>query len=661
MREPEALDPSHLPRFQRAARQGALIARVFWACAVLVVLLLWLLWRNWLPDWRLVLLAQSAALLVLMASLQSVWWLTRWRARALVKDPFSPPPPGAKMARLRGLFHRSRRRLSYGFTRHTDLAAALGTGILALLALALLWGDWSWMYADSAIASTSAIALAPLVVAGTLLALAFVLLVLERFYAGGQARELPEAIQIAYVLRVVITVALLLAGGILLLTESRQWPLRLMQLAAILPAAVAVELLLRALLSAFAPPSPAEPELLGQSLLASLWRWPFRPLQHLQDELNKSFGIDLRQSWAFAFIRRALLPVTGVLLGIAWLLTGLTEVPIAARGIYERFGRPVAVWQPGFHLGLPWPFGRVQRVENGVVHELAAATASDDDRKFPTEPEVDTAEGPPPRSANRLWDVSHVAEKSQVIASTASGDRQSFHIVNMDVRFMYRIGLSDEAALAARYNSEDLPGLIRSTAGRILVNYFASRTLEGVLGERRTQLADDIGKRLQADLDALNAGVEIMTTVVESIHPPAAAAYSYHSVQAAQIRSQAIISRERGNASQEINLAQLRANMTTDQATAGARETLAGAEAAQRRFAAERDAYAAGGRAFLLEQYLAQLVRGLGSARLVLVDHRLDTTAAAIDLRSFAANASLPLTTAPVSAAPRIDVDPMDK
>ena len=66
--------------------------------------------------------------------------------------------------------------------------------------------------------------------------------------------------------------------------------------------------LLRALLSAFAPPSPAEPELLGQSLLASLWRWPFQPLQHLQDELNKSFGIDLRQSWAFAYIRRALLP-----------------------------------------------------------------------------------------------------------------------------------------------------------------------------------------------------------------------------------------------------------------------------------------------------------------------------------------------------------------
>lgn len=655
MREPDALEPSHLPRFQRAARQGALIARVFWACAAAVVLLLWLLWRNWLPDWRSVLLTQSAALLVLMASLQSVWWLTRWRSRALVKDQFSPLPPTAKMARLRGLIHRSCRRLDDGLTRHTDLAAALGTGILALLALVLLWGDWSWTDSDSAIA------LPPLVVAGTLLALAFVLLVLERFYAGGQAQELPEAIHIAYVLRMVITVALLLAGGILLLTESRQWTLRLLQWTAILPVVVAVELLLRALLSAFAPPSPAEPELLGQSLLASLWRWPFRPLQHLQDELNKSFGIDLRQSWAFAYIRRALLPVSGVLLGIAWLLTGLTEVPIAARGIYERFGNPVAVWQPGFHFGLPWPLGRVQMVESGVVHELAAATASDDDRKFPTEPEVDTAEGPPPRSANRLWDVSHVAEKSQVIASTASGDRQSFHIVNMDVRFMYRIGLSDAAALAARYNSEDLPGLIRSTAGRILVNYFASRTLEGVLGERRTQLAADIGARLQADLDALNAGVEIMTTVVESIHPPAAAAYSYHSVQAAQIRSQAIISRERGNASQEINLAQLRANMTTDQATAGARETLAGAEAAQRRFAAERDAYVAGGRAFLLEQYLAQLVRGLGSARLVLVDHRLDTTAATIDLRSFAANASLPLTTAPASAAPRIDVDPMDK
>ncbi|MBF3364148.1 protease modulator HflK, partial [Pseudomonas aeruginosa] len=91
------------------------------------------------------------------------------------------------------------------------------------------------------------------------------------------------------------------------------------------------------------------------------------------------------------------------------------------------------------------------------------------------------AEGPAPDSANRLWDASHVSEKSQVIASLAD-HRQSFQIVNMDVRIVYRIALDDASALAATYRSADVPTLVRSTASRVLVHAFASRTLDEVLG-----------------------------------------------------------------------------------------------------------------------------------------------------------------------------------
>ena len=662
MREPEVVDPESQPRFQNAARHAAVLARVFWASAVAVAELLWLLWRRLLPDWQTILVTQGAALLVLMACLQSAWWVARWRARLLRPPPAVALPTAGALSTagvlptagvLLSRILPARLRILIMRRLYLSAAPVAATALLTGLALWLVGRDWS----DSA-AAPAEFAVPAWTGAVALAAAAFFLLVLERFYAGARQRELPESPWITCALRPAIAVTLLLAGCGLLISEGRQWPLRLAGWIALIPAAIAVELMLRALLSVFAPPAQGEPELLARSLLASLWRWPFRPLQDLQDELNKSFGIDLRQSWAFAFIRRALLPVLGALGILGWLLTGLTEIPLAARGIYERFGRPVAVWQPGFHLGLPWPFGRVHRVENGVVHELTAASASNPGDKWPVEPEPSSAEGPPPASANRLWDVSHVAEKSQVIASTASGDRPSFHIVNMDVRFLYRIGLDDAAALAARYHTADLPGLIRSAAGRILVDYFASRTLEGVLGERRIQLAQDLGARLQADLDRLQAGVEIMATVVESIHPPAAAAYSYQSVQAAQIRAQAILARERGSAAQVLDVARLRAQMATAAATAGARETLAHAEVAERRSAAERQAFAVGGTAFLTEHYLAQLTRGLSSARLVLVDHRLETAGAVVDLRSFSADASLPLTTTPATG---VSVDPMDK
>jgi regulator of protease activity HflC (stomatin/prohibitin superfamily) len=374
-----------------------------------------------------------------------------------------------------------------------------------------------------------------------------------------------------------------------------------------------------------------EPTLLARSFVADMLRWPPQPLLALQHELHNRFGIDLRQIWAFSYMRRAFLPVLALVATVGWLLTGVHEIPLQGRGIYERFGKPVHVFGPGLHAGLPWPLGRVLSVENGVVHELATSVG---DAPAPTQAEP--AEGPAPMTANRLWDASHVNDKSQVIASSR-GDQQSFQIVNMDVRFVYRIGLRDQDALAATYNNADVPTLIRSTASRILVHDFASRTLDGLLGADRVGLGEEIGRAVQGDLQQLDSGVEILATVVEAIHPPAGAANAYHGVQAAQIGAQALISRERGAAAEASNQAQLQASLARDQASASAREINAAAQAADLKFSAEQKAYASAGQAFVLEQYLSQLSLGLSKAKLLVLDHRLggSSNAPTIDLRTF--------------------------
>lgn len=346
------------------------------------------------------------------------------------------------------------------------------------------------------------------------LSLAFGLLVFERHLAQQPAIEWPEARPLAQLTRVAIIVLVLGAFCLLFARDTSVWSARLAVLIGVLPGLVAVELLLRAVLALFSPRRETlEPTLLGRSVLADLLRWPPQPLLALQHELHNRFGIDLRQIWAFSYMRRAFWPVVAVVSLVGWLLTGVHEVPLQARGIYERFGEPAQVFGPGLHVGLPWPWGRVLSVENGVVHELATSVSN---ARVPAEAEP--AEGPAPAMANRLWDASHVNDKSQVIASQRA-DQQSFQIVNMDVRFVYRIGLTDAAALAATYNSTDVPSLIRSTASRILVHEFASRTLDGLLGADRVSLAEEIGKAVQADLQSLDSGVEILATVVEAIHP----------------------------------------------------------------------------------------------------------------------------------------------
>lgn len=636
----EGTSVTGLPRFQQAATQGRRLRRLAiglgalagagWVLAFFVGL--------FAPQslWPALLVNQSAALLVLVAGLQSAWWVTQWRARVInpvvpVMAAQEPAPEGWYERLLDRMSQRSLHLLG-------QIGAATlwlgGWSLLVLLSIEQMW---------SLTLPAAGVGLSATVGAAIALLLAFALLVLERQLAQENPAQWPEAGALAQLTRVAIISLVLGALCLLFASDSAIWPVRLAVLIGILPGLVALELLLRALLSLFSPRrEQLEPVLLARSFVADLLRWPPQPLLALQHELHNRFGIDLRQIWAFSYMRRAFLPVLVLVAAVGWLLTGLHEIPMQSRGIYERFGKPVQVFGPGLHAGLPWPLGRVLTVENGVVHELATSVGEN-----PAPVQLDPAEGPAPLTANRLWDASHVNDKSQVIASSR-GDQQSFQIVNMDVRFVYRIGLSDQAALAATYNSADVPTLIRSTASRILVHDFASRTLDGLLGEDRTGLAEEIGRAVQSDLQKLDSGVEILATVVEAIHPPAGAANAYHSVQAAQIGAQALISRERGAAAEASNQAQLQASLARDQASANAHEINATARAADLKFSAEQKAYASAGQAFVLEQYLSQLSQGLSKAKLLVLDHRLggSTNAPTIDLRTFTLPADPARTTA---------------
>ncbi|WP_367375800.1 protease modulator HflK [Pseudomonas lini] len=636
-----------LPRFQQAVVQGRRLRQFAIGLGALAGagLVLAFFVGLFAPQslWPALLVNQSAGLLVLVAGLQSAWWVTQWRARAMNPAVLVPVVVAEEVVAAEGWYERLLDRISQRWLRLLGQIGAptLWLGGWALLMLYSIEQIWNLTLPPAALGLSASVG------AALSLLLAFGLLVLERQLAQENVAQWPEAGSLAQLTRVAIICLVLSALCLLFGSETSVWPVRLAVLIGLLPGLVAVELLLRAVLSLFSPRrEQLEPALLARSFVADMLRWPPQPLLALQHELHNRFGIDLRQIWAFTYMRRAFLPVLAVVAIVGWSLTGIHEISLQGRGIYERFGKPVEVFGPGLHAGLPWPLGRVLSVENGVVHELATSVG---ETSAPVAAEP--AEGPAPAIANRLWDASHVNDKSQVIASSRA-DKQSFQIVNMDVRFVYRIGLSDQAALAATYNSADVPTLIRSTASRILVHDFASRTLDGLLGEDRVGLAEEIGRAVQADLQKLDSGVEILATVVEAIHPPAGAANAYHGVQAAQIGAQALISRERGAAAEATNQAQLQASIAHDQATASAHEINSTAQAADLKFAAERKAFSSAGQAFVLEQYLSQLTQGLANAKLLVLDHRLGGSgnAPTIDLRTF----TLPADPAP----PRNTVQP---
>jgi regulator of protease activity HflC (stomatin/prohibitin superfamily) len=626
------------PRYQRAgvyARQLVVLTGSLSAGAILALTAGWILSPSRFDGiWRTVLFNAGAALLILVIGLQSALRVSRRRrdgTSGMNSDIAAETPPAddaqGRVERLRRWVKRLRVKALSTLRREELLI-----GILAASAL------WIVRRALDFTGPGAALGLPGYVVAAVILSAAFGFLVLERYFAGRPAAEWPESVPLAHLFRAAILTLLPSVPALLFDSDARGWPARAAALAGIVPAAIALELLMRAIYSGLTrgPARDAERPLLADTVTARLFTWPPHPFRVIQEELHDGFGIDLRQNWAFGFIRRASLPVLSVVVAIGWLFTGVQELPIASRGIYERFGKPVDVWDPGLHWGLPWPLARTVKAENGVVHELAANVSGDD---MQAEPDRSGADDPAPSSANRLWDVSHVAENAQVISSEADA-KQSFQVVNMDVRFVYRIGLTHEAVMAATYHCADVEALIRSLASRVMVHYFASRSLDGLLGEQRDALAKDIGRAVQADLDHFGSGVELLSVLVESIHPPAGAAAAYHSVQAAQIKSQAIVAQERGTAAATVNEAREEASAITDAASAGAREHTATAEAAKLGFDAEQESFRDAGQAFVRERYFSQLAQGLAKANLVIIDHRIGSAGAAptIDLRSFGAS-----------------------
>ena len=469
---------------------------------------------------------------------------------------------------------------------------------------------------------------------GGAIALTFPLLVAERIIAGVPAAQLPEAAALQALLFVPVAVVPL-AGLIEIMAGlGMAWPRLAMAFVFIYLCVIAAELAARSLANWFLPPpSHSEARASVASLAALLLQAGLLRPNRLATPIRDHLGVDFSRSWALRYVRSAILPIAAFMVLTAWGLTGVSLINLDQRGVYERFGAPVAVWAPGAHLGLPWPLGQVRRVEFGVVHAIPLGGED------PASAQAG-AEGAAPASADRLWDRAHPAEVSYLIASLDSGG-QSFQVVSVDLRVLYRFGLDDTSARSAAFAVAAPEALVRAEAGRLLARVFARKLLGDVLGERRESLAETLRVELQAELDRLGSGIELVGLMIEAIHPPAAAAEAYHNVQAAEIVANTATATERGRA----QAAAAAARQTSTDLIAGSRgaaaETVGQANTTLRTFTADQDAARGGGQAFLLERYFANLSTALAKSPLVIVDHRLGgASAPVIDLRSFGAPAA---------------------
>ena len=531
-----------------------------------------------------------------------------------------------------------------GFAARQGQAIAVTTATLLIwLAVRMLWP--SGAATASGVAANIAGAFA--------VALAFVSLVAERVIYEFPEPQLPEAPHLRRILLLATIVLGLAACVEFARAAGIDWFwLYWAELVLIcVPGVIAAELTLNALARLFLPPrSAADARAATDSILATL----ITGGRHAPATLLKThFGLDFARSWALKFLTAAILPAVLATGLFCWGLSGLKLIDLGQRGVYERFGAPVSVLGPGLHMLLPWPLGRLRPVEYGTIHALAVGV----DQNEPAAEEIALgAEETTPVALNRLWETAHPGQANYLVPSPGTG-QQGFQSVSTEISVLYRVGLTDDAAFKSVYAVSDPPALVKSVADRLVLQFFNSRTLDTVLGARRENVADSLRDALQRDIDAHSAGIEIVSVLIEEIHPPAGAAAAYHAVQAAEINANASIFDETGRAKRTAGIAQQEAHQLTAAAKASAAETLHTADAEAYRFGADRRAYGDGGQAFLLERSYGNLRTALAKAPLTIIDHRLPAAdGPVIDLRAGAgaSRPGAPPATAPAPAQPTV-------
>jgi regulator of protease activity HflC (stomatin/prohibitin superfamily) len=471
------------------------------------------------------------------------------------------------------------------------------------------------------------------VAAAFVLGLSFISLMAERTVDAFPEPQLPEAPALHRLLLLVTVV--LAAGAALQLAENASsswlvWPERVL---ICVPALAATELALRALARLFLPaPEPAAARAVTDSILVSLLTGGARAPGAL---LRSHLGLDFARSWALAFLSRAILPAIILTALVCWGLSGLKLIDFGHRGVYVRLGAPVTVLGPGLHLLLPWPLGKLEELENGTIHSVPVGVFYQGGTARPVRasPPVFGAEATPPLGANRLWETVHPDQAQYLVPSRGTGE-QGFQSVDTEIFVLYRVGLTDRAALESLYAVADPRMLVREVANRAVLRYFDTRTLEAVLGASRQDVAARLREEIATDIQAYHAGIDIVSVLIEEIHPPVGAAAAYHAVQAAEINANASISNEIGRARRVAGVAEQERHQLVAAARAQATETHDAALAAAYRFAADRHGYAEGDRSFLLERYLSDLTRAVAGKPLTVLDDRLPAAdGPIIDLR----------------------------
>ena len=235
-----------------------------------------------------------------------------------------------------------------------------------------------------------------------------------------------------------------------------------------------------------------------------------------------------------------LLQLAVVGLVIIYALSGFNSVGAGEAGIKVVFGRPAAdTVQPGFTWNLPYPLGRLIRVDTGqrtvTLEEEFWFSVGENDRVKSLEEMART----PSNSLDPQRDRSLITSDQ--------------NLVHTQWTIVYR--REDPRQFASNITPEDEETIVRHAVQRGVVRAVATVAIDALL--RETGVAGGVASRAQRiaqeTLEAVDAGIVVENLTMQTRTPPLSVWSAFTEVQTAESRSQTLRLQAESFESNELN------------------------------------------------------------------------------------------------------------
>ncbi|MBQ2716492.1 MAG: hypothetical protein IJF21_06800 [Clostridia bacterium] len=312
--------------------------------------------------------------------------------------------------------------------------------------------------------------------------------------------------------------------------------------------------------------------------------------------LEENTGITMRGLWSVKLMGKLIIPSLIFAFLLFWISTGFIEIGAGQQGALYNFGKLQSEpLEPGLHLTLPWPFGKTVIYNTDSVSTITIGYRSD-------------------TSGDNVWTQTHGSEEYELLLGGGE------ELVSINLCIEYKIGdLNDYLVNCARPES-----VLEASAYELVADKTITTDLNTLLSADRDEFASAFMVDLKEKIKERNTGLEIVSVVLESIHPPLGIADIYQRLVSAEIEAQTRIMYAEAFAAVRVLEAETNYSQTVSVATAERLNKIAAAQAEVSEFMASVAADSSYSDAYRYYKYLNAVKNAYGNANIIIVSSDID-------------------------------------